>query len=85
MNHETEISQQLAKLVEALVDSGELRAWFFALQKLSPAQREAHLLTMAERMKAGGEEPGLISAVTYLSRPQIYDGVRQTLCEVTGK
>jgi hypothetical protein len=77
-----ETSGELVTLLAALADAPALRAWFLALHDLTPAARGLALSRMAMEMRAGGEDRGIIAAITSLERPAMYEAAYQTVIEL---
>ncbi|MES2568997.1 MAG: hypothetical protein V4710_02960 [Verrucomicrobiota bacterium] len=73
------VHAQLLKFVEALLEDGELRAWFESFEPLAPEERGETFLRIAARMQAAGEHPELIEATSLLAREENYEGVRRTI------
>lgn len=75
------IDEGLVRLAQALVETKDLRDWFFALQDLPRATRDAAFSEMSAKMRAAGEDAQLANAVSSLTNPQVYKSVLQTVQE----
>jgi hypothetical protein len=79
-----QIPEELAGLLAAVGEAPGLRAWFLALQDLTPAARGLALSRMAMEMRTGSEDRGLIAAVVALETPAVYEAAYQTVIELYG-
>jgi len=73
------ISEELVTVVQLIRESEVLQKWFLSLAPLSPTSRAAACADMASFMQEEGEEEGIITAVSSLSRPEIYNAILQAL------
>ena len=76
------LSEDLVTLVQAIREDKPLCEWFLRLEHCPPALRLTAFGTMAAQMRAAGEDAALISAITTLARPEIYEAVCRTLQEL---
>ena len=72
---QSEIPEGMVKLAHALVEAPHLRLWFYSLEQLSGALRNAAFSEMAAQMRDAGEDADLSSAVALLARPKMYETV----------
>ncbi len=79
------IDDGMVRLAQALVETKHLRDWFFALQYLPKATRDAAFSEMSAKMRAAEEDPQLASAIASLTNPQIYKSVLQSVNELLGR
>jgi hypothetical protein len=73
------ISEEIVNLIQAIADDASLCDWLFELEHRPLPARVAALAEMGARMKAGGEDAGLVRAVSALAEPEIYAAVCSTL------
>jgi hypothetical protein len=69
------IPEGVVKLAHAVVESASLRSWFYSLEQLPRTHRDEALLQMAQKMRQAREDPDLVSAVSLLARPKMYETV----------
>jgi len=69
------IPEGMVRLTHALVETPSLREWFYRLESLSLALRNAAFSQMAGEMRSEGEGAELTSAVALLARPGMYETV----------
>ena len=69
------VPEGMVKLAHALVETPHLRSWFYTLQQLSGALRNAAFSQMAAQMQAAGEDADLIAAVEMLAQSKMYEAV----------
>jgi len=69
------VPEGLVKFAHALVESAHLRSWFYSLEHLPRTHRDEALLQMARHMRRANEDPDLISAISLLARPKMYETV----------
>jgi hypothetical protein len=69
------VPEGLVKFAHALVESLHLRSWFYSLEHVSRTHRHEALLQMAEEMRHASEDPDLVSAVSLLARPKMYETI----------
>jgi hypothetical protein len=81
----SDISEGMVKLAHALVETGQLRAWFYALETLPESLRKIALSEMAAQMRAAGEDSDLTEAIAALSRREIYDAMLAAVRERVGE
>ena len=79
------LPEELVTLTRVLGDDGHLLDWFLHLENLSDNQHFLEISQLTIRMKAGGEDLTLISAITLLRDPQIYRSLRITVRDCYGK
>ena len=79
---ESAVREDLAKLVEALLEDEDLRIWFESFEGVPPAQRRLEFANMAGQMKAAGEHPELIAATELLAQPEIFRAMQATVREL---
>ena len=77
-------SEDFIRMIHLFADDEDLRKWFVSLKPVAPELRSTMLENVAEKMKAGGEEPGLVAAVRSLADPAVYDAALKTLTEWLG-
>ena len=78
---DSKLPEGIVRLTHALVEDSALRAWFVALDSLSPSLRGAALQQMAEQMRGGHEDRELIDAIKIMTHPDVYAAIRQTVRE----
>ena len=69
---QAEVPEGMVNLAHALIEAQHLRAWFYALERLSVSIRETAFSEMAAQMRSAGEDSRLTEAVTSLANPKIY-------------
>ena len=69
------VPEGMAKLAHAFVESPQLRSWFYSLEQLSGALRNAAFSQMAAQMRDVGEDADLTDAVAMLAQPRMYETV----------
>jgi hypothetical protein len=69
------IPESMVKLAHALVETPHLRSWFYSLEQLSGALRNASFNQMAAQMRNAAEDPELTAAVAMLAQPRMYETV----------
>ena len=74
----------MVNLAHALVETAQLRSWFYALEQLPEPLRETSFSEMAAKMRAAGEDVDLIEAVAALARPKMYETVLEAVRERVG-
>ena len=79
-----EVPEGMVKLAPALVETAQLRSWFYALEKLPKALRNKSFSEMAAKMRAAGEDTDLTEAVAALSRPNVYKTILEAVRERVG-
>ena len=78
---QTEVSEGMANLAHAFVETRHLQAWFYALERLPVSLRESTFREMAAQMRQAGEDPQLADAVASLANPKMYQSVLETVRE----
>jgi hypothetical protein len=81
----TEVPESMVNLTPALVETRHLRAWFYALARLSVSTRETAFSEMAAQMRTAGEDSGLADSVASLANPKLYQSVLKTVRERVGE
>jgi len=76
-----EVSEGMANLAHALVETQHLRAWFYTFERLPISFRETAFSEMAAQMREAGEDAMLADAVASLANPKIYQTVLATIRE----
>jgi hypothetical protein len=83
---QSEVPEGFVRLAHALVESEDLRSWFYQLAKLSPDDRAATFLDMARHIYS--EDDDLAVIAFKLREPKIYQAllraVRERVDESTG-
>ena len=79
-----EVPEGIVNLTHALVEAENLRAWFYALERLPVSFREAALSKMAAEMRKAGEDSLLADAVASLADAKIYQAILDTVRERVG-
>ena len=69
------LPEEMVNLTQALVDVPKLRVWFYSLERLSTAARNAAFTQMAKQMRDDGEDINLTLAVGSLAHPKMYKAV----------
>ena len=75
-------NEELVSFISVLQEDDALRAWFVSLGQLSASNRLIEIGTLACRMKAEGEDAGLVRTLELLIEPAVFDGVMKTLHEI---
>jgi hypothetical protein len=78
------VPEKVADVAHALVETQQLRAWFYALERLPLSLRETAFSHMAAHMRSAGEDPTFAEAVASLANPKIYQSVLETVRERAG-
>ena len=73
------IPEHLVTLLHSISEDRRLAAWLLDLAQHPPAARQAALLGMAGKMRAGGEDAAVAEAIEALAQPHIFDAACQTL------
>ncbi|MEO7319395.1 MAG: hypothetical protein ABIZ56_10440 [Chthoniobacteraceae bacterium] len=73
------VPDELVTFVQVLVEDDDLRAWFESFQAASDGEREAEFRTIAAKMQAAGEEPGLIASTSLLAKPEVFRAAQVAL------
>ena len=60
------VPEKVADVAHALVETQQLRAWFYALERLPLSLRETAFSHMAAHMRSAGEDPTFAEAVASL-------------------
>jgi hypothetical protein len=84
MKRRTEVSEEMVNLTQAVIETQQLRAWFYVLERLPVSVRETTFSEMAAELRHAGEDSGLADAVASLANPKIYRGVLETIRERVG-
>jgi hypothetical protein len=79
MKPATEVSEEMVNLTQAVIETQQLRAWFYVLERLPVSVRETTFSEMAAEMRHAGEDSGLADAVASLANPKIYQSVLETI------
>jgi hypothetical protein len=74
----------VADVAHALVETQQLRAWFYALERLPASLREMAFFHMAAHMRSAGEDPAFADAVASLANPKVYQSVLETVRDRLG-
>jgi len=75
------VPEGLVKFAHALVEDAHLRSWFYSLEHLPRAHRNAAFVQMAKQMREAADDADLTSAVSILARPKMYETVLATVRE----
>jgi hypothetical protein len=78
------VPEKVVDVAHALVETQQLRAWFYALERLPISLREMAFSHMAAHMRNAGEDPTFADAVASLANPKVYQSVLQTVRERVG-
>jgi len=81
---QAEVPQEMVNLAHALIETKDLRAWFYALERLPISVRQTAFSEMAAQMRRAGEDSELANAVASLANPKIYQSVLETVRERVG-
>ena len=81
MKPETEVPEEMVNLTQAVIETQQLRAWFYALKRLPASVRETTFSEMAAEMRRASDASGLADAVASLAIPKIYQSVLETIRE----
>ncbi len=76
-----EVPESVVNLAHALVETRHLRAWFYALERLSVSFRETAFSEMAAQMRTAGEDSKLADAVASLANPKMFQSVLEAVRE----
>ncbi len=80
----SEVPEGIVNLAHALVETQNLRAWFYALERLPLSFRQAAFSEIAAQMRSAGEDPTLADAVASLANPKMYQSVLEAVRERVG-
>ena len=69
-------------MVHLFAEDPRLRAWFAAVERQSATGRAAAFEQMVREMRAAGESPRLIAAVSALCSPLMFSLVRERVHEL---
>ena len=87
MTPKSEVTEGMVKFAHALVEARQLRAWFYALERLPASVRDTTFSEMAAQMRRDREDSELADAVASLANPKIYqsvlDAVRDRVGDIT--
>jgi hypothetical protein len=78
------VPEKMVDVAHALVETQQLRAWFYALERLPLSLRETAFSHMAAHMRSAGEDATFADAVASLANPKIYQTVLETVRERVG-
>ena len=78
------ISEGIVRFTQALAKDATLRSAFLSLERLPTSLRCTALAEMAARMRANREDPQLVAAVAAMTRPELFNAVRNALRERCG-
>ncbi|MEY2507704.1 MAG: hypothetical protein QOH01_2033 [Verrucomicrobiota bacterium] len=81
---EAAIPEGVVRFTHAVVDDASLRSWFLAMEQLPQSLRSASFSEMAAQMRADGEDRDLAAAVSALTRPELYEAVRNSVRDRCG-
>jgi hypothetical protein len=84
MMPEREVSEGLMNLTQAVVETQQLRAWFYALERLPLSVRRTTFTEIAAAMRRSLEDLELADAVASLANPKIFRSVLNTIRERVG-
>jgi hypothetical protein len=69
------VPEGLVKFAHALVEDAHLQSWFYSLEHLPRAHRNAAFAQMAKEMREAADDADLTSAVSILAGPKMYETV----------
>ena len=75
------VPEGMVKLAHALVETPNLRFWFYGLEDLPKDLRDAAFSEMAARMRESGDDAELAEAIASLSNSRAYKGVVKAVRE----
>jgi hypothetical protein len=78
------VKEGVVDVAHALVETQQLRAWFYALERFPASLRQTAFSQMAAHMRNAGEDPTFADAVASLANPNIYQSVLETVRERVG-
>ena len=76
------VSSEIINMVHLFAEDRRLRAWFATVEEQPPTARAAAFEQMVRQMRASGENPRLIAAVSALSAPHMFSLVRERVSEL---
>jgi hypothetical protein len=79
MKLETEVPEEMVNLTQAVIETQQLRAWFYALERLPASVRETTFSEMAAELRRASDDSGLADAVASLAITKIYQSVLETI------
>ena len=80
---ELTIPEGIVRFTRVLVEDASLRSWFLSLEQLPASARRTTLARMAEQMRSDKHDPELAAAVAAITRPHVFDAVRNALKELS--
>jgi hypothetical protein len=69
----------LETLTVTISNDSDLQKWFRTLETLSYNLRINAILQITTEMRHGDEDPDLIQAIAFLSEPELYQAVKESL------